>query len=129
MNQYPPKWNKIISLSDLDEVIEGSKRKPVLIYKHRSSSRESVEKKFELESNWSFSDEEIDVFLVDDSLSKDVSTEVSDIAGISNDFPQIVLFADGVTMYDESEEMISVKKIKLALKILNRTFRWMETRA
>lgn len=128
MNQYPPKWNKILSLSDLDEVIESSKLKPVLIYKHGPSSRESLEKKIELESNWSFSDEEIDLFLIDDSISKDVSTEVSDIAGISNDFPQIILFADGVTMYDESQEMISVKKIKLALKIVNRTFRWMESR-
>ena len=50
------------------------------------------------------------------------------MARVMNEYPQVLLFADGVTMYDESREMISVKKIKLALKIINRTFKWMETR-
>ncbi|MEQ9307460.1 MAG: DUF2847 family protein [Marinoscillum sp.] len=71
----------------------------------------------------------MDLFIVDDMKDRDVSLEIAEIAGIQHEFPQIVLFADGVTMYDESQEMISVKKIKLALKIVNRTFKWMETRA
>jgi hypothetical protein len=71
----------------------------------------------------------LDVFMVDDLKNNDVSAEVSELAGVEPEFPQIVLFADGVTMYDEAGDMISVKKIKLAVKIVNRTFRWMETRA
>ncbi|VXD12225.1 Thioredoxin family protein (fragment) [Marinoscillum sp. 108] len=100
-----------------------------MVFKHRASSPESIEKKIELENGWNISSDMIDVYLVDDMKSKDVSREISEIAGINHEFPQIVLFADGVTMYDESHDMISVKKIKLALKIVNRTFKWMETRA
>lgn len=113
----------------LDQVIEGSKLKPALVYKHRASSPECIEKKLELENDWNISPDLIDLYIVDDIKSKDVSHEISDIAGIQHEFPQIVLFADGVTMYDESLDMISVKKIKLALKIVNRTFKWMESRA
>ncbi|MEQ8471809.1 MAG: DUF2847 family protein [Marinoscillum sp.] len=124
-----PLWKSIASLEDLHHVIEGSKAKPALIFKHRASSPDSIEKKIELENDWNISKEIIDLFIVDDMKDRDVSLEISEIAGIQHEFPQIVLFADGVTMYDESQEMISVKKIKLALKIVNRTFKWMETRA
>ncbi|MFY0606890.1 MAG: DUF2847 family protein [Cyclobacteriaceae bacterium] len=129
MNTQSSNWKSIQNLDHLNLVIENSKEKPVLVFKFRSSSPESLEKKSELESNWSISNDLVDLYLVDDLKAKDVSYQVSDLAGISQEFPQIVLFADGVTMYDESHEMISVKKIKLALKIVNRTFKWMETRA
>lgn len=109
--------------------MDESRNKPALILKHRASSPESIKVKADLEENWNISPEMVDLYVVDDMTSHDVSQEVSELAGISHEFPQIVLFADGVTMYDESRELISVKKIRLALKIVNRTFRWMETRA
>jgi bacillithiol system protein YtxJ len=71
----------------------------------------------------------LDIYLVDDVKSKEVSRNITDIAGVDAEFPQVLLFADGVTMYDESHEMINVKKINIALKIINRTFKWMESRA
>lgn len=130
MNHHPsPHWKTINSLEDLHRVVDQSRLKPVLVFKHRPSSPESIEKKLELESTWSISSDLVDIYLVDDLKDREVSLEISDLAGIEHEFPQIVLFADGVTMYDESQEMISVKKIKLALKIVNRTFKWMETRA
>lgn len=129
MNYHSPHWKSISSLKELDKVIDSSRAKPVLVFKHRASSPESIEKKIELENTWNISSDMIDVYLVDDIKSKEVSHEIAEIAGIKHEFPQIVLFADGVTMYDESNDMISVKKIKLALKIVNRTFKWMETRA
>lgn len=129
MNYHSPLWKPITSLDDLNQVIDNSKTKPALVFKHRPSSPESIEKKIELENTWTISSEVVDLFIVDDMKDHDVSLEIAEVAGIQHEFPQIVLFADGVTMYDESLEMISVKKIKLALKIVNRTFKWMETRA
>ncbi|WP_421869069.1 monothiol bacilliredoxin BrxC family protein [Marinoscillum sp.] len=124
-----PFWKSIGSLDALEQVIQGSKTKPALVFKHRASSPDSIEKKIELENNWNISKEIVDVYIVDDIKDRDVSLEIAELAGIQHEFPQVVLFADGVTMYDESHDMISVKKIKLALKIVNRTFKWMETRA
>lgn len=129
MNQYSPQFKPIKNLSDLNQVIEKSRIKPVLIFKHRATSPESIEKKIELENTWNISKDLVDLYIVDDMKEKDVSHEIASLAGIQHEFPQIVLFADGVTMYDESQDLISVKKIKLALKIVNRTFKWMETRA
>lgn len=126
---YPSlQWKSIKDVDDFENIVEGSRKKPVLIFKHRPTSPESVRVKQDLEATWNISPEILDLYLVDVLHQKDVATEVTDAAGVSDEFPQVFLFADGVTMYDESHEMINVKKIKIALKIINRTFRWLDTR-
>ncbi|MFY0600498.1 MAG: DUF2847 family protein [Cyclobacteriaceae bacterium] len=115
-------------MAELSHVVNESKYKPAIIFKHDPASNESNTVKAKLDSDWAITPEQVDVYLVD-ILHQDVSQEISELAGIDHETPQIVLFADGVTMYDESSDMISFKKIRLALKIVNRTFRWLETRA
>jgi len=121
-------WKNLQSLDQLNFIIEESRTKPALIFKHRPSSQESNEAKEMMEREWSIPSEQLECYIVDVMQDKMIASEVSDIAGVTNEYPQVLLFADGVTMYDESHEMINVKKIKLALKIINRTFKWMETR-
>ena len=121
-------WKSISTVSEFERVIEHSRRKPVLVFKHRATSPESIAVKAELETNWSIPADMLDTFIIDIIQHKDVSLEATRMAGVPDEFPQVFLFADGVTMYDESHEMINVKKIRIALKIINRTFRWLETR-
>jgi bacillithiol system protein YtxJ len=85
--------------------------------------------KKKLQDEWSIPDDQLDLYLVDEDRHANISKEVTESAGVDDEYPQILLFADGVTMYDESQEMINVKKIKIALKIINRTFKWMKSRA
>lgn len=126
---YPTNWKSLSTLKEFDQLIENSRTKPALVFKHRPSSQESAKVKEMLEHDWVFTPDQLDLFIVDVMKDKDVAAEVTENAGVMNEYPQVLLFADGVTMYDESHEMISVKKIRLALKIINRTFKWMETRA
>lgn len=125
---YSLQWIPLSSLDQFQGIVEGSQNKPALIFKHRNSSTESQEAKDKLEAEWTIPDDQLDCFIVDVMENKVVATEVSDFAGVPNSFPQVLLFADGVAMYDESHDMINIKKIKIALKIINRTFRWLETR-
>ncbi|MEO9476338.1 MAG: monothiol bacilliredoxin BrxC family protein [Cyclobacteriaceae bacterium] len=128
MSHTSPHWKTLSNKQELDHVIQESRYKPVLILKHDSASPESNRVKTELETNWTITPDQVDVYTLDHNL-KSLSREIAEIAGIDDEVPQIVLFADGVTMYDESKDLISFKKIKLALKIVNRTFKWLETRA
>ena len=121
-------WKNIQTKDDFNRVVEISKDRPVIIFKHRPSAPESSMALSTLENNWSISPEDMDLYIIDVMKDKNTAEFVTDTAGVINEYPQVLLFADGVTMYDESKDMISVKKIKLALKIINRTFRWMETR-
>ncbi len=125
---YMLSWQNLRTLDQLESIIANSQLKPALIFKHRVTADESNQVKQKLEEEWSIPSEQLDCYLIDVMEDKKIAIEVSDFAGIPNVFPQVLLFADGVAMYDESHEMINVKKIKLALKIINRTFRWMETR-
>ncbi|WP_370090549.1 monothiol bacilliredoxin BrxC family protein [Ekhidna sp.] len=125
---YPLNWKSLNTRAEFDRLVENSKDKPALIFKHRPSSPESTQALENLEKEWTISPENLDLYLLDVMKEKEVTEVVTDMAGVMNEYPQVLLFADGVTMYDESREMISVKKIKLALKIINRTFKWMETR-
>lgn len=125
----PLNWKELNSIEQFDELLEHSRTKPALIFKHRENSPESVAVKKQLEDEWNIPGEQIELYLVDDLKQQEISREITDIAGVDHEFPQVLLFADGVTMYDESHEMINVKKIKIALKIINRTFKWMESRA
>ncbi|MEM0938250.1 MAG: monothiol bacilliredoxin BrxC family protein [Bacteroidota bacterium] len=126
---YMLTWKNLNTLDQLEKIIAGSQMKPVLLFKHRSSSTESNQVKRLLENEWAIPPNQLDCYLVDAIKDKAIASEASDFAGIPNVFPQVLLFADEVAMYDESHEMINVKKIKIALKIINRTFKWMETRA
>lgn len=121
-------WKSIHSIQDFNQILERSRTKPALIFKHRPASPESQQIKANLEESWSISPDMLDSYLVDVMHDKIIADEATEMAGVPDEFPQVFLFADGVTMYDESHEMINVKKIKIALKIINRTFRWLETR-
>ncbi len=122
-------WKKLTSLEQFDELLEKSRTKPALILKHKGNSPESIEVRKTLEKEWNIPEEHLDVYDIDNNENASLCNEITNTAGVDNEFPQVLLFADGVTMYDESHEMINVKKIKIALKIINRTFKWMESRA
>ncbi|MEM6641550.1 MAG: monothiol bacilliredoxin BrxC family protein [Bacteroidota bacterium] len=125
---YSPTWQDLTSLEDLEKIIEDSRMKPMLILKVSPDQDQHVEIKEKMEREWTIADDQLNCFLVDSTKNPKLGAEISDVAGIGDNVPQVLLFADGVAMYDESQEMINAKKIKLALKIINRTFRWMETR-
>ncbi len=128
MTQPSFQWKSIKNVEEFDQILERSRTKPALIFKHRPSSPESLQVKQDLEDSWSIAPDMLDAYLVDIMHDKEIAAEATEVAGVSDEFPQIFLFADGVTMYDESHQMINVKKIKIALKIINRTFKWLETR-
>lgn len=121
-------WKKIPSVAEFDKILDNSRTKPALLFKYHPSSSESIEIKKALEADWSIDHGMLDTYLVDVVKEDEVATEATEVSGVPDECPQIFLFADGVTMYDESHEMINVKKIKIALKIINRTFKWLETR-
>ncbi len=125
----PLHWKVLDNLNQFDEVLENSRVKPVLVFKHRPTSPESITIKKRLEDEWNIDSDQLDLYIIDDAKNHDIAEKITDSSGVEHEFPQVLLYADGVTMYDESHDMIHVKKIKIALKIINRTFKWMESRA
>ncbi len=125
----PLQWESVSSLQEFDRILDTSRYTPAVILKHDPDSLLSLQVKQRLEKEWDLSFEELAAYLINPNVQREVADEMLIQAGVSPHCPQLFLYADGVTMYDESDELISFRKIKIALKIINRTFQWMETRA
>ena len=121
-------WKVMTGIKEFHEILKNSHNKPVMIFKYDPKSPECVAIKASLEANWVLNPDRMDLYLVDVYKSEAISKIVTKVADIPDEHPQVIMYAGGVAVYDESHEMINVKKIKIALKIVSRAFRWMETR-
>ena len=71
-------WKPLNSKQEFDELLESSRTKPALVFKHRPSSPESSKVKQSLERDWTISPEQIDLFLVDVMKDKEVINDTDE---------------------------------------------------
>ncbi|MFT7588033.1 MAG: bacillithiol system protein YtxJ [Limisphaerales bacterium] len=108
-------WQILESSEQLQEVIQSSHNKPVLIFKHSTRCSISTMAQSRLFSNWDFKEEEIDAWYLDLISFRDLSDTISTDLGVSHKSPQIIMIKDGKAVYNESHGGISVEGIRAAL--------------
>ena len=123
----PPIWKNINSVEEFERIVELSKEKPTMLFRYDSQLEDHKEAKSKLEKEWS-TENTIETYLLDSSANRNLSREISKLLGLKHYDLQVILLADGTTMYDETNELISYKKIQIALRIIKRTFKWMYDR-
>ena len=103
-------WIPLTDFGQLNEIIDLSTEKPVLIFKHstRCSISRMVLKQFENE--FDLQDKVIPYFL--DLLEfRNVSNEIVSRFGVTHQSPQIILVKDGKAVYNASHESIDIIKL------------------
>ena len=103
-------WRPLSDFGQLNEIIDLSTEKPVLIFKHstRCSISRMVLKQFENE--FDLQDKVIPYFL--DLLEyRNVSNEIASRFGVMHQSPQIILVKDGKAVYNASHESIDISKL------------------
>jgi bacillithiol system protein YtxJ len=103
-------WRPLTDLGQLNEIIDLSTEKPVLIFKHstRCSISRMVLKQFENE--FDLQDKVIPYFI--DLLEfRNVSNEIAIRFGVTHQSPQIILVKDGKAVYNASHESIEISKL------------------
>ena len=103
-------WRTLTDLGQLNEIIDLSTEKPVIIFKHstRCSISRMVLKQFENE--FDLKDKVIPYFL--DLLEfRNVSNEIASRFGVMHQSPQIILVKDGKAVYNASHEGIDNSKL------------------
>jgi bacillithiol system protein YtxJ len=104
-------WNKLEDLGQLDEAVQVSTTKPVLIFKHSTTcsiSRmafKNFENEFDLAS-------EIEIYYLDLLNFRAISNEIASRFGVVHQSPQILLIKDGIAVYNTSHENIDASKLK-----------------
>lgn len=105
-------WNILQTEKQIDKLIEYSKEKPCLIFKHSISCPISSMAKNRLEINWEVGKESIKVFYLDLINHRSVSNLIAKVFQIEHQSPQVLLIEDGICTYDSSHLDITAAAIK-----------------
>lgn len=92
-------WKELTSESQLQEILEKSKEKPQVIFKHstRCSISKTVwnrmERAQELPS-------EADYYYLDLIANREISNQIADVLGVQHESPQAIIVKDAKAAYD-----------------------------
>jgi bacillithiol system protein YtxJ len=110
------KWIPLQDLGQLNEIINNSHEKPVVIFKHSTRcivSRTAL-KQFELETLQCnvFTENKVDAYFLDLLEHRDISNEIASRFGVQHQSPQLLLIKDGKSVYNVSHSDIDAGELK-----------------
>lgn len=113
-------WIALQDLGQLNEIINNSHEKPVVIFKHstRCSVSRMALKQFENEFDVEtlqcnvFTENNVDAYFLDLLEHRDISNEIASRFGVHHQSPQLLLIKDGKSVYDVSHDAIDAGALK-----------------
>lgn len=103
------KWNKLETESQWEQILEQSKTRLQLVYKHSTRCSISSVVKSRLERAAEPSD--IDFYYLDLIAFRPVSNKIAEDTGVQHESPQALLIKDGKCIYNESHTGINMDDI------------------
>lgn len=104
-------WINLTDLGQLNEIINASNEKPVVIFKHstRCSVSRMALKQFENEFDL---ENQVDAYFLDLLEYRDISNEIASRFGVYHQSPQLLLIKEGKSVYDVSHSDIDAMELK-----------------
>jgi bacillithiol system protein YtxJ len=103
-------WIELKNEDQINAIIEKSKERPQVIFKHSTRCSISAMAKGRLER--SIAPENADFYFLDLISNRSVSNKVSSEFHVSHESPQVLLIRNGECIYDESHSSITMDEIK-----------------
>ena len=105
-------WKLLSDVSQLDEILEESKSKPVGIFKHstRCGISKMVLRGFERE--YDLDDEKASIYMLDLLNYRSISNEIAAKFQVFHESPQFIVLENGQTKSHASHQSISVDQLK-----------------
>ena len=107
-------WIQLSTENTLDEILESSLQKPVIIFKHSTRCSISSMALSRFEREWD-SSQHIQLFYLDLIAFRQLSNEISEVLNVEHQSPQLILLNQGKVIYTASHNGISAQEIKSAL--------------
>ena len=105
-------WKRLTNLEELKAAIEESNDKPVMLFKHSIRCSISSMALNRIESQWDFSQDEIQPYYLDLITYRNVSDEIASTLNIVHASPQMIVLKEGKPVLDASHNEIQVDLIK-----------------
>jgi bacillithiol system protein YtxJ len=103
-------WIELKNEDQINSIIEKSKDRPQVIFKHSTRCSISAMAKGRLER--SSAPENADFYFLDLISNRSVSNKISLEFKVSHESPQVLLIKNGECIYDESHSSITMDEIK-----------------
>lgn len=104
-------WNLLESKSEVDEVLEQSKQRPQLLYKHSNRCGTCMFTKSEIENSSDEILEHAEMHFIDVIRSRGVSDYIAEKLDIRHESPQAILLKNGQVLWHDSHSAIKSNKI------------------
>lgn len=105
-------WKVLDQLSQLNNLVDLSHDKYVIVFKHSTRCPISSVAKMRLEDNWTSSRSEFDLYYLDLISYRDISNQISEQFDVHHESPQIIVIRNGEAIYDVSHLDISINDIE-----------------
>lgn len=105
-------WTLFKHPTQLEEIIELSKSKPCLIYKHSTRCSISSMAKYRLEGSWDFKEDDFHTFYLDVINDRSLSQLVAQTFGIRHESPQLLAIKEGQCIHNSSHLDITVRELR-----------------
>ena len=109
-------WIDLKNNGQIKEIIEKSKARPQIIFKHSSRCSISSMAKGRLER--SLAPDNADFYFLDLIAYRSVSNQVSAEFKVSHESPQILVIKNGQSIYDESHGYITMDEIEEQISVV-----------
>ena len=108
-------WRMLQDPAHLETALHLSHEKPVVIFKHSTRCGISAHAKHRLESDWSFSSDEIELFYLDLIAYRPISNQIAQELNVVHQSPQIIVLRNGKVVFDTSHHNISTDALRKVL--------------
>mgnify|MGYP001942541442 CR=1 FL=1 len=99
-------WNKLTSLSQLDEIVKESKSKPVAIFKHSTHCGISRMVINQFEKSYDLEPRQMKLYYLDLLSYRNISDEIGFKFQVMHQSPQLIVVKNGVTVAHASHHSI-----------------------
>jgi len=104
-------WKQLTDLGTLNEIVDASTEKPVLIFKHSTRCYISKSALKQFENEFSLQGK-VTTYFLDLIEHREVSNAIATRFGVEHQSPQLILIKGGKAVYDVSHESIDATKLE-----------------
>ncbi|NND94330.1 MAG: bacillithiol system redox-active protein YtxJ [Flavobacteriales bacterium] len=109
-------WSNLLSLGDLEQLMQDSFDIPQLIFKHSTRCGVSRMVLRQFESEWG-SEQKGNLYLLDLIEYRDISNRIEELTGIIHQSPQVIVILKGEAIDDASHHSISAPRLEKNMKV------------
>ena len=104
-------WHQMVQLDQLDTIVEESKTKPVVIFKHstRCGISRGVLRIFE--RNYNLKEDQIKLYFLNLLAHRDISNEIAARFKVHHESPQLLVIKDGEVVHHNSHHSIDAEHL------------------